>query len=197
MVRSRVAASRVLPTALAGRGNDVRGEHRHLLMAAPEFDKGTLARTQIGSCGQLTGLPDRRQAYGPSPLVKFLHSQRCPAYGHRRTTCSHRAMQVSGRRPYRSRGRGHRRLSTDGHGRAFRRRVAAWRGRRSRGAFSGNGAAASSDEGGRTAGALMAGLAAWQRFMPAGQPGRAGAAARQPGCPGPRHRCAGMPSSCS
>ena len=68
-------------------------------MAAPEFDKGTLARTLIGPCGQVTGLPDRRQAYGPSPLVKFLHSQRCPAYGHRRTTCSHRAMQVSGRHP--------------------------------------------------------------------------------------------------
>jgi hypothetical protein len=48
-------------------------------------------------CGQVTGLPDRRQAYGPSPLVKFLHSQRCRAYGHRRTTCGHRAMQVSGR----------------------------------------------------------------------------------------------------
>src|SRR5260370_37144605 len=45
-------------------------------MAAPEFDKGTLARTLIGPCGQVTGLPDRRQAYGPSPLVKFLHSQR-------------------------------------------------------------------------------------------------------------------------
>jgi hypothetical protein len=87
------------------------------LMAAPEFDKGTLARTQIGPCGQVTGLPDRRQAYGPSPLVKFLHSQRCPAYGHRRTTCSHRTMQVSGRRPGRLRGRRHRRLSTDGHGR--------------------------------------------------------------------------------
>src|SRR6476660_1852592 len=35
------------------------------LMAAPEFDKGTLARTQIGPCGQVTGLPDRQQAYGP------------------------------------------------------------------------------------------------------------------------------------
>jgi hypothetical protein len=46
------------------------------LMAAPEFDKGTLARTLIGPCGQVTGLPDRRQAYGPSPLVKFLHSHR-------------------------------------------------------------------------------------------------------------------------
>ena len=37
------------------------------LMAAPEFDKGILARTLIGPCGQVTGLPDRRQAYGPSP----------------------------------------------------------------------------------------------------------------------------------
>jgi hypothetical protein len=35
-------------------------------MAAPEFDKGTVARTLIGPCGQVTGLPDRRQAYGPS-----------------------------------------------------------------------------------------------------------------------------------
>src|SRR5690242_7067110 len=66
------------------------------LMAAPEFDKGTLARTLIGPCGQVTGLPDRRQAYGPSPLVKFLHSQRCYAYGHRGTTCGHHATQVSG-----------------------------------------------------------------------------------------------------
>jgi hypothetical protein len=49
------------------------------LMAAPEFDKGTLARTLIGPCGQVTGLPDRRQAYGPSPLVKFLRSERCRA----------------------------------------------------------------------------------------------------------------------
>ena len=46
------------------------------LMAAPEFDKGTLARTLIGPCGQVTGLPDRRPACGPSPLVKFLHSDR-------------------------------------------------------------------------------------------------------------------------
>jgi len=46
------------------------------LMAAPEFVKGTLASTLIGPCGQVTGLSDRRQAYGPSPLVKFLHSQR-------------------------------------------------------------------------------------------------------------------------
>ena len=38
------------------------------LMAAPEFDKGTLARTLIGPCGHVTGLPDRRQAYGPRPL---------------------------------------------------------------------------------------------------------------------------------
>jgi len=58
--------------------DEVRGE----LMTAPEFDKGTLARALIGPCGQVTGLPDRPQAYGPSPLVKFLHSQRCRAYGH-------------------------------------------------------------------------------------------------------------------
>src|SRR5690242_1013819 len=67
------------------------------LMAAPEYDKGTLARTLIGPCGQVTGPPDRRQAYGPSPLATFLHPQRCRAHGHRRTTCGHRAMQVSGR----------------------------------------------------------------------------------------------------
>lgn len=39
------------------------------LMAAPEFDKGTLARTLIGPCGQVTGLPDRRQAYGAAYLA--------------------------------------------------------------------------------------------------------------------------------
>jgi hypothetical protein len=37
------------------------------------FDKGTLARTPIGLCGQVASLPDRRQAYGSSPLVKSLH----------------------------------------------------------------------------------------------------------------------------
>ena len=46
------------------------------LAAAPEFDKGTLARTLIGLYGQVTSLPDRRKAYGSSPLVKFLHTQR-------------------------------------------------------------------------------------------------------------------------
>ncbi len=40
---------------------------------APGFDKGTLARTLIGPCGQVASLPDRRQAYGSSPLVKSLH----------------------------------------------------------------------------------------------------------------------------
>jgi len=39
---------------------------------APGFDKGTLARTLTGLCGQLASLPDQRQAYGPSPLVKSL-----------------------------------------------------------------------------------------------------------------------------
>ena len=42
----------------------------------PEFDKGTLARTLIGLYGQVTSLPDWRKAYGSSPLVKFLHTQR-------------------------------------------------------------------------------------------------------------------------
>ena len=105
MVRSRVAASRVLPTALVERVTTFAVNIGIWLMAAPEFDKGTLARTPIGPCGQVTGLPDRRQAYGPSPLVKFLHSQRCRAYGHRGTTCGHRAMQVSGQRPGRQDGR--------------------------------------------------------------------------------------------
>ena len=77
MVRSRVAASRVLPAALVERGITTFAVNTAIwLMAAPEFDKGTLARTQIGPCGQVTALPDRRQAYGPSPLVKSLHSQR-------------------------------------------------------------------------------------------------------------------------
>jgi hypothetical protein len=77
MVRSQVAASRVLPAALVERGVTTFAVNTGIwLMAAPEFDKGTLARTLIGPCGQVTGLPDRRQAYGPSPLVKFLHSQR-------------------------------------------------------------------------------------------------------------------------
>jgi hypothetical protein len=40
---------------------------------APGFDKGTLARTLTGPCGQVASLPDRRQAYGSSPLVKSLH----------------------------------------------------------------------------------------------------------------------------
>ena len=43
------------------------------LWPAPGFDKGTLARTLIGLCGQVASLPDRRQAYGSSPLVKSLH----------------------------------------------------------------------------------------------------------------------------
>ena len=48
---------------------------------APGFDKGTLARTLIGPCGQVASLPDRRQAYGSSPLVKSLHpsgARLCP-----------------------------------------------------------------------------------------------------------------------
>ena len=45
------------------------------LMAAPEFDKGTLARTLIGPCGQVR--PARSAAsLRPPPLVKFLHSHR-------------------------------------------------------------------------------------------------------------------------
>ena len=67
----------MLPAALVERGVTTFAVNTGIwLMAAPEFDKGTLARTLIGPCGQVTGLPDRRQAYGPSPLVKFLHSQR-------------------------------------------------------------------------------------------------------------------------
>src|SRR5262249_5764804 len=69
--------------------------HRHPAdRPAPEFDKGTLARTLIGLYGQVTRLPDRRKAYGSSPLVKFLHSQRC----HPQQACGHRRMQVSGPR---------------------------------------------------------------------------------------------------
>ena len=56
---------------------------------APGFDKGTLARTLTGLCGQVTSLPDRRRAYGSSPLVKFLHRRR------RRAS---RSMQVTGAR---------------------------------------------------------------------------------------------------
>jgi len=73
----------LLSAALVERGTTLAVSIGIWLMAAPEFDKGTLARTLIGPCGQVTGLPDRRQAYGPSPLVKFLHSQRCRAFGHR------------------------------------------------------------------------------------------------------------------
>lgn len=47
---------------------------------APGFDKGTLARTLIGLCGQVTSLPDQRQAYGSSPLVKSLHCRCCRAF---------------------------------------------------------------------------------------------------------------------
>ena len=43
---------------------------------SPGFDKGTLARTLIGPCGQVVSPPDRRQAYGSSPLIKSLHRQR-------------------------------------------------------------------------------------------------------------------------
>ena len=53
--------------------------HRGGCGPAPGFDKGTLARTLIGPCGQVASLPDRRQAYGSSPLVKSLHRQCCRA----------------------------------------------------------------------------------------------------------------------
>ena len=37
--------------------------HRHRAdRPAPEFDKGTLARTLIGPYGQVTGLTDRRES---------------------------------------------------------------------------------------------------------------------------------------
>ena len=66
------------------------GYQRQADRPAPEFDKGTLARTLIGLYGQVTSLPDRRKAYGSSPLVKFLHSQRYrPEHA-----CGHRRMQV-------------------------------------------------------------------------------------------------------
>jgi hypothetical protein len=67
------------------------GRYRHQGdRAAPEFDKGTLARTPIGLYGQVTSLPDRQKAYGSSPLVKFLHSQRY----HPEHACGDRRMQV-------------------------------------------------------------------------------------------------------
>ena len=66
------------------------GYQRQADRPAPEFDKGTLARTLIGLYGQVTSLPDRRKAYGSSPLVKFLRSQRYrPEHA-----CGHRRMQV-------------------------------------------------------------------------------------------------------
>jgi hypothetical protein len=51
--------------------------HARRYRTAPGFDKGTLARTLTGLCGQVASLPDRRQAYGSSPLVKSLH---CPGH---------------------------------------------------------------------------------------------------------------------
>jgi hypothetical protein len=79
--------------------DEVRGE----LMTAPEFDKGTLTRALIGLCGQVTGLPDRPQAYGPSPPVKFLHSQALSCLWPSRVT-------LGAREERRGTGRGRRRL---------------------------------------------------------------------------------------
>src|SRR2546421_325260 len=87
IVRPRVAGQGCPPPRLLSRVTTFAVNIGSWLTAAPEFDKGTLARTLIGLCGQVTGLPDRRQAYGPSPLVKFLHPQHCHPYGHRGTTC--------------------------------------------------------------------------------------------------------------
>src|SRR2546429_113919 len=87
IVRSRVAGQGCYPPRLLSRVTTFAVNTGSWLTAAPESDKGTLARTLIGPCGQVTGLPDRRQAYGPSPLVKFLHPQHCHPYGHRGTTC--------------------------------------------------------------------------------------------------------------
>src|SRR5580704_15118899 len=59
-------------------------------------DKGTLARTLIGPCGQVTSLPDRRQAYGSSPLVKSLHPPMLPP-GHPSTQATVRRTGLSWR----------------------------------------------------------------------------------------------------
>jgi hypothetical protein len=40
------------------------------LTGRPGINKGTLARTLIGLYGQVTSLPDRRKAYGSSPLTR-------------------------------------------------------------------------------------------------------------------------------
>jgi hypothetical protein len=56
---------------------------------APGFDKGSLARTLTGPCGQVASLPDRRQAYGSSPLVKSLHPPDAVT-GHRSTQATAR-----------------------------------------------------------------------------------------------------------
>src|ERR1700751_2662609 len=75
----KVAAS---PPLIPVRAGQVSGP-------APGFDKGPLARTLIGPCGQVASLPDRRQAYGSSPLVKSLHPPDA-ATGHRSTPATAR-----------------------------------------------------------------------------------------------------------
>jgi hypothetical protein len=81
-----VAASPPLTFGTHGAGNG----------PAPGLDKGTLARTLIGPCGQMASLPDRRQAYGSSPLVKSLHPPMLPP-GHRSTHATVRRTGLSWR----------------------------------------------------------------------------------------------------
>jgi hypothetical protein len=89
MVRSQVAASRgcYLPRSLSG-VTTFAVNIGIWLMAAPEFDKGTLTRTLIGAM-RAGHRPTRSAAsLRASPLVKFLHPQRCHAYGQRGTTAT-------------------------------------------------------------------------------------------------------------
>jgi hypothetical protein len=70
--------------------------------AASEFDKGTLAMAHTGlNGGRREASPIRRQAYGPSPLVKSRHSVRTaaralPHAGQGRSNLSVRAYAGSG-----------------------------------------------------------------------------------------------------
>ncbi len=43
---------------------------------SPALDAAAALGLLTGRYGQVTSLPDRRKAYGSSPLVKFLHTQR-------------------------------------------------------------------------------------------------------------------------
>ena len=84
---------------------------RHQLPAAARHLAGAkVLAARLYGAGPVTSLPDRRKAYGSSPLVKFLHTQRrrprirAPPKSVREHTCGHRRMQARriGRRPPRT-----------------------------------------------------------------------------------------------